>query len=209
MKKSFSDLATIGVVCTLYYFAGKLGLSLAVVHPSETAVWPPTGIALAAVLLLGQRVWPGILLGAFLVNVTTAGSIATFLGIATGNTLEALFGAFLMRRFANGSAAFDRSNDVVKFVVLAGMASTIISATLGVTSRLLKKAVHPSTKLRACPEFIEGTNGGGLESLENFCSCWGSRSTRTFFHQPASAKRPRGKRYILNDCKLLLWPSLL
>jgi PAS domain S-box-containing protein len=137
MKRIFVNLSIIGALCAVYYYAGRLGLSLAVVHPSATVVWPPTGIALAAVLLLGQRVWPGILLGALLINVFTAGSIATSLGIATGNTLEALFGAILVRRFARGSAAFDRSNDVVKFVVLAGMASTIISATLGVTSLCL------------------------------------------------------------------------
>jgi two-component system, sensor histidine kinase and response regulator len=137
MQRYFSYLATIGVLCILYFYAGKLGLSLAVIHPSATVVWPPTGIALAAVLLLGNRVWPGILLSAFLVNVTTAGSIATSLGIATGNTLEALFGAFLARRFAKGSSAFDRADDLVKFVVLVGMTSTMISATLGVTSLCL------------------------------------------------------------------------
>jgi len=137
MKKQLTYLAIIGALCGLYFYAGKLGLSLAVVHPSATVVWPPTGMALAAVLLLGNRVWPAIFLGAFLVNEITAGSIPTSLGIATGNTLEALFGAFLVRRFANGSAAFERSNDVVKFVVLAGMGSTIVSATVGVTTLCL------------------------------------------------------------------------
>src|SRR5437899_3282080 len=71
-------------LATAYFLAGKLGLMLAFVHKSATTVWPPTGIALAAMLLLGYRVWPGIFLGAFLVNVTTAGSAATSLGIAMG-----------------------------------------------------------------------------------------------------------------------------
>ena len=61
----------------VYFVAGKLGLLLAFVHASATAVWPPTGIALTAFLLLGSRVWPAILLGAFLVNVTTEGSVLT------------------------------------------------------------------------------------------------------------------------------------
>src|SRR5437773_6993766 len=58
----------------VYVVAGKLGLALAFVHASASPVWPPTGIALAATLLLGYRVWPGLFLGAFLVSVTRAGS---------------------------------------------------------------------------------------------------------------------------------------
>lgn len=84
----------------------------------------PAGIALAAVLLFGYRVWPGIFLGAFLANVTTAGSVATSLGIAAGNTLEALVGAWLVQRFANGRHAFDRPQDVFKYVLLAAFFST-------------------------------------------------------------------------------------
>jgi integral membrane sensor domain MASE1 len=87
---------------------------LAFFHPSASPVWPPTGLALAAVLLLGYRVWPAVLVGAYLVNVTTAGSIATSIGIATGNTLEAVVGAYLVNRFANGRDAFDRPEDVFK-----------------------------------------------------------------------------------------------
>ncbi|MEW6543276.1 MAG: MASE1 domain-containing protein [Nitrospirota bacterium] len=91
-------------------------------------------MALAACLLLGPWVWPGIFLGAFLTNVTTAGSVFTSLGIATGNTLEGLIGAYLVTRFANGCRAFERTQDVFKFVGLAGLASTAVSASVGVTS---------------------------------------------------------------------------
>src|SRR5512141_2966174 len=83
-----STLAIIALLTALYFVAGKLGLSLAFVHPNATAVWPPTGLTLAAFLLFGYRVWPGIFVGAYLVNISTAGSIATSLGIAVGNTLE-------------------------------------------------------------------------------------------------------------------------
>jgi len=118
----------------VYVVAGKLGLMLAFVHASATAVWPPTGIALAAFLLLGPRVWPAIFLGAFLVNITTEGSAWTSIGIATGNTLEGLVGAFLVARFANGRNVFDRARDILTFVALAGLLSTAVSATIGVTS---------------------------------------------------------------------------
>lgn len=119
---------------TVYFFAGRFGLALAFYHHSASPVWPPTGIALAAVLLLGYRIWPCIWLGAFLVNITTSWSIAATTGIATGNTLEALLGAFLVNRFARGTRAFERAPDILKFMVLAGALSTAVSATLGVTS---------------------------------------------------------------------------
>jgi diguanylate cyclase (GGDEF)-like protein len=124
-------LATLAAV---YFVAAKLGLRLAFVHASATPVWPPTGIALAAFLSFGYRVWPGIFLGAFLANVTTAGSVATSIGIGLGNTLEGLVGAYLVNRFANGRAAFDRARDIFLLAALAATLSTMVSATIGVTS---------------------------------------------------------------------------
>ncbi len=113
---------------------GKIGLSLAFVHASATAVWPPTGIAVAALLVLGPRVWPGVFVGALLVNLTTAGSALTSVGIATGNTLEAVLAAYLVNRFARGTSAFERLRDVFRFAALAALLSPVVSATFGVTS---------------------------------------------------------------------------
>jgi signal transduction histidine kinase len=127
----------IAALVTVYFLAGKLGLQFAFLHSSATAIWPPTGIALAAVLLLGYRIAPAIFIGALLVNLTTAGSLLSSLGIASGNTLEALAGAFLVNRYANGIAAFHRAADILSFAVLAGLVSTAISATIGVTSLVL------------------------------------------------------------------------
>src|SRR2546430_12723448 len=118
----------------VYVVVGKIGASLAVAHSSATPMWLPTGIALAATLLLGYRVWPALLLGAFLVNVTTVGSVWTSLGIAGGSTLEGLLGAFLVQRFANGRRVFDRARDILAFAALAGLGSTAVSATVGVAS---------------------------------------------------------------------------
>ena len=74
----------------VYFAAGKFGLSFfGLIHPSASAVWLPTGIAMAALLLFGLRLVPAVFVGAFLVNVTTAGSIPSSLGVALGNTLEA------------------------------------------------------------------------------------------------------------------------
>ena len=131
------NLTVVTLLAIVYFTTGKLGLMLAFVHVSATAVWPPAGIALAALLLLGYRVWPGIFLGAFLVNITTAGTVLTTLGIAIGNTLEGVMGAYLINRFANGRRAFDRPYDIFLFAVLAGLVSTTIGATLGATSLAL------------------------------------------------------------------------
>lgn len=127
---------TILVLGVVYFLFAKLGLSLALVHANATAVWPPTGLAIGAMLLFGYRVWPGILLGAFFANVTTAGTIATSVAIATGNALEALAAAWLVNRFAGGRHAFDRVRDIVIFAVLGALLSTMISATIGVGSLL-------------------------------------------------------------------------
>jgi signal transduction histidine kinase/integral membrane sensor domain MASE1/CheY-like chemotaxis protein len=136
-RPRFADLLAITVVAALYVVAAKLGLKLAFIHASATAVWPPAGIALAALLLRGYRLWPAVFLGAFVANITTAGSVATSLGIGAGNTLEAVAGAYLVTRFASGRQAFARGQDVIKFVVLAAIVSTTISATIGVGSLVL------------------------------------------------------------------------
>jgi len=122
---------------TLFYIvAGKLGLKLAFVNASATAVWPPTGIALAAFLILGSWIWPAVFVGAFVVNLFTAGSVVTSIGIALGNTLEALLGAHLVRKFAGGRQAFQRAWGVFAFA-LAALVSTMVSATCGVTTLVL------------------------------------------------------------------------
>ncbi len=127
-------LGTVAALAAVYFIAGKLGLQLAYVHASATAVWPCTGIAIAALLVFGYRVWPGILIGAFLVNLTTAGSVATSIGIAIGNMLEGLVGCYLVSRFARGKEAFARAQDIFKFALLVGMAATTVSATIGVAT---------------------------------------------------------------------------
>jgi PAS domain S-box-containing protein len=121
-------------LAVLYVLAAKLGLAFAFLHPSASAIWPPTGLALAAFLVLGPGVWPAIFAGAFVANLLTAGSFATSLGIALGNTLEAAIGAHLISRFARGPAAFERAPDIFKFFALGGLLSPVVSASLGVTS---------------------------------------------------------------------------
>jgi len=137
MGKNRKDLARVAVLAVVYFCAAKLGLRFAFVHPSATPLWAPTGITLAAFLIFGFRLWPGAFLGAFFANLTTAGSVLTSIGVATGNTLEGVVGCYLVSRFARGPQAFERVQDVFKFAFLAGMVSTTISATVGVTTLTL------------------------------------------------------------------------
>jgi PAS domain S-box-containing protein len=123
------------VLITLaYVLAGKIGLGFASIHVSASPVWAPAGMAVAFFLLFGFSLWPTILVGAFLVNVTTAGSVLTSGSIAIGNTLEGLLGALLVQRFAHGLRAFQSPRDVFKFSIFAGLLSPMVSATIGVTS---------------------------------------------------------------------------
>jgi signal transduction histidine kinase/CheY-like chemotaxis protein len=122
------------LVAAVYFASAKIGLSLAFVAEQVSAVWPPTGIALAAVLLLGFWVWPGILLGAFLANATANEPILVACGIAVGNTLEAVIGAWLLRRVIGFDSALERVRDAIGLILLAAGLSTMVSATIGVTS---------------------------------------------------------------------------
>ncbi len=131
------QIATVIIVAGVYFVGAKLGLRLAFLHPSATPVWPGTGLALASLLLLGYRAWPGILLGAFLANLTTWGTVWTSLGIATGNTLEGVTGAYLVNTYAHGKQVFDRWQDIFTFATLGAIVSTAVSATIGVTTLAL------------------------------------------------------------------------
>src|SRR5690242_9599380 len=108
--KNAAILLGIGVA---YFTCAKAGLLLASINPSATPIWPPTGLALAVALLLGYRIIPAILLGAFVANATTAGTVATSGAIAIGNTLECLVGAWLIKRWSDGNATFDTSAGVL------------------------------------------------------------------------------------------------
>ena len=140
-KITFRYLSLLIIIFFAYSFAGKLGLSLAYVNASASAIWPPTGIAIAAFLLLGGRVWPAIFLGAFIVNLTTQGNVATSLGIAFGNTLEGFIAMYLIQRFAHGKHAFDYPMDVVKFFGLI-LLVTMVSPTIGVPTLIMGGFAH-------------------------------------------------------------------
>ena len=126
-----------------YVALAKLGLTVATVGESVTLVWPPTGLALAALLLGGLRLWPGVALGAFVANVTTPGvAWLPAAAIAVGNTLEAIIGAALVRG-APFRPALDHRRDVVRFAVAAAAVGTAVSATVGALALRAANLVPP------------------------------------------------------------------
>jgi len=121
-------------LAVVYLAAAKLGLSLAFSVKQITSVWPPTGLALAALLLLGYRAWPGVFIGALVANWLTHEPAGVAAGIAVGNTLEAVTGVWLLRRVAGFQPGLERIRDVVALIGLAAVASTLVAASIGTLS---------------------------------------------------------------------------
>src|SRR5437016_9610608 len=124
----------LGVVALAYLGAAKLGLLAAVAQKVVSSAWPPSGVALATLLLLGLRYWPGIAVGALLLNWTAGVPAASAAGIALGNTLEAVCAVWLLRRVAEFRPSLERLRDVLALVTLAALVSTTLSATIGIAS---------------------------------------------------------------------------
>jgi PAS domain S-box-containing protein len=132
MKHSRLSPLGLSLLVAIVYFAGaELGLSLATLHQNVTPVWPPTGVAIAALLIFGGRVWPGVFIGALAANLPTSISVASAVGIATGNTLEAVVAWFLLQRSNRWGRSFDSVSDVLIFVVYASVLAPLVSATIG------------------------------------------------------------------------------
>src|SRR5687768_12396537 len=102
-----------------------------------TLVWPPTGLSLAALLIFGVGLWPGVLIGAFVANVVAGAPVGVAAGIGIGNTLEAVLAVYALRRIPGFQISLERLTDVIGLIVLAGGLSTMVSATIGVTSLYL------------------------------------------------------------------------
>lgn len=124
-------LAYAVIVAIVYFAAAEFGLSLASVHTNVSPVWPPTGVAIAALLILGRAFWPAILAGALATNLLTHVSVATAAGIAIGNTLEALTAWYLLRRVGRTNKPLDSVAGVLRFVLFAVIVSPAVAATIG------------------------------------------------------------------------------
>ena len=137
LRRALSSPAYFGQVVTvaiLYVLAALAGLRFDAVSGFASLIWAPTGIALAAVLLAGRRIWPGIFVGALVANVITGAPLLAAAGIGVGNTLEAVIGAYALRRVPGFRLRLDSMRDVLAVIVFAVLLSTMISAMIGVAS---------------------------------------------------------------------------
>ena len=120
-----------------YVITGYLGLQLSTRYSAVTLVWPPAGIALGGLLVLGYRVWPAVLVAAIVLHSATSGPAPAVLAIATGSTIEAVFGAYLVNRFGGGRHALKTPQNCFRFAGLTALSSLTVSATVGTLSLVL------------------------------------------------------------------------
>jgi diguanylate cyclase (GGDEF)-like protein/PAS domain S-box-containing protein len=140
MRANIKLVITWLLLTLVYYLAAKLGLSLAFENTHISPVWPPSGIAISALLYFGKRVWPSIFVGACLVNYLEGLPLLVATCIGIGNTLEALAAYYLIGRTTD-NALFNQTTQVVKFVICILLACTI-SASLGVISLLVFNVIE-------------------------------------------------------------------
>lgn len=145
MKPLYRTVVANAGLAVAYAGIAKLGLLLALPHTNATPVWFPAGLALGAILRWGPRLWPGVALGAGLSNLfflaelgwAFPAALAAAGSAAAGNTLEALVGAYLIRRFTGGRDPFAQGGHVFVFVAGGAMVATALSATVGMTTNCL------------------------------------------------------------------------
>jgi signal transduction histidine kinase len=124
------ELLRFAVVALTYYVSARLSLQLALVHGQVTPVWPPTGIALVSLLILGIRVWPAITVAALAINLPLGPNPLGAALIAAGNTLAPLAAAMLMR-YVGFRLELDRLRDAAMIILLGALVGMTISATVG------------------------------------------------------------------------------
>jgi PAS domain S-box-containing protein len=176
IKLRSSRYLTFSVVLAIVYFAAaEFGLSLASAHINVSPVWPPTGVAIAALLILGRSFWPAILVGAFGANLLTPIPLLTAAGIAAGNTLEALTAWYLLSRTGWTERQLESTRGVLRFILLAVILSPMVSATIGNLSLCLGGAAPWSNFPQLWVTWWLGDGFGALV-IAPFILSWTSRS---------------------------------
>ncbi|MEL5955976.1 MASE1 domain-containing protein [Streptomyces sp. CLV115] len=142
LRQHAVEVLTVIAVAACYYATARLGLLQQLVRGQVTPLWPPTGIAVAALLVLGVRIWPGIALGALAANITIGPSLVPVLIIAAGNTVAPICSYLLLRR-AGFRDGLDRLRDALALVFLGALAGMLISATVGTGALVVSGALPP------------------------------------------------------------------
>ena len=141
--------ALVVLLAALYATAGWIGLRYVTIGHNVSLVWPSAGIAFAALVLLGGRYWPGVLLGAFLANVTTPAPLAAVLGISVGNTVEALLAAYFLRRVAGSRPQLEDPLHARTLVLVAVPVAALAAALIGVGTLVAVGELAPGAATQA------------------------------------------------------------
>lgn len=159
---SRAHFVRLGIVAAAYIAVSRAGLELDAVSGFAALVWPGSGIALAAILIWGYRLWPAIAVGALVTNLWAGAPLFAAIGIAAGNTGEAVVGAYLPRRIAGFNPSLGRVKDVVALIVLAAGVSTLVSASFGVASLSLSGIIPREALVEAFRAWWVGDAIGDL-----------------------------------------------
>ncbi len=157
------------LVGAAYYLGARLGLGLSLVDKNVTPLWPPTGIALAAFLLRGRSMWPGVAVAALLVNLPISTGPLPALVTAVGNTAAPLVAAIVLER-VGFRRQLDRQRDALAIVFLGALASMTISATVGTMTLLASGSIGSSELASAWAVWWTG-DAMGVLAVAPFLLC--------------------------------------
>ncbi len=189
-----------------YSVTGKLGTFLAIPPGYATAIWPPSGIALASILIYGNRIWPGIFIGAFLVNFSIALvtgslsevfiSVTTTLAMSIGASLQAIAGARLVRRYAGFPNSLTREKEVLLFFLFGGILSTLVNSTIAVSALVAAERVPITNFLTSWGTWWMG-DALGVFIFTPLVLIWARRSTESWRNRRMAITLPSVAMFVL------------
>lgn len=149
LESRLASVLLIISITLVYFLFGLLGLELAVPPSQVGLIWPPAGIALAAMLLYGTRIWPGIFIGNFCISAWAFGfdaqSVQIYVATAIGAVLFAYIGCYLIKKYVGFPSELIKDREIFLFFILGGVVSSLIPATIGIAAMTLSGIISPST----------------------------------------------------------------
>ena len=173
-RSALRDTTHVVLLAVAYWATAWIGLRYVTIGHSVSLVWPPAGLAFAALVILGPRMWPGVTLGAFLANAMTPVPLAAAAGIALGNTGEALLAALILRRIAGSRPQLEEPRHVRGLLFVAAPLGALVAALIGVAMLRLTGALDALAALLALPTWWAG-DMLGLVIVAPVCFSWATR----------------------------------
>jgi PAS domain S-box-containing protein len=169
-RSALRDASQVALLGAVYWATAWIGLHYVTIGHSVSLVWPPAGVAFAALVLVGPRIWPGVTIGAFLANVMTPVPLFAAAGIALGNTGEALLAAVILRRVAGFRPHLEEPRHL-RVLLVAAAIGALVAALMGVAALYSTGALAPNQVLPALPTWWAG-DMLGLLVVAPVCLSW-------------------------------------